>query len=895
MRRAWVLALLFLLCGVSSQAAYIISASPGAFDFGNVVVGNSVSHTFTITNISTDGSDSDITVSASASGAGFSVGAVSPTTVSFPAGPSSMSSATFTVTFTPTIAAAFSTIVTVMGSAQGGEVTTNSPTISLSGTGIPAFTVTPSSLTLPNALLGCSVSQPFTIQPNEPLNFTLSTSPPSAPLALSQTSFSASSATNVTATYTPAAAGVAMGLFVNLNALTGKGQPVQPQTLPVAATGVDVVPSPATLDFGSVSAGATSPAKTVTLTLNPAVSTVYQLSAKSSSTAFAVAVSTAGVAQITFTPAAQGSASGTITFTVTDPANTSCLGLTKTVQVTGTGVAPTLTLSPTSLDFGAVQTGTTSAPKTVTLTDSSSVAFTGTVSSSNPMFAISPASFSVGALASQTSFNVTFAPTATGPQTATITFSLSGSGAVTAAFTTTLTLSATGQGQAPPAITVSPATIDFGNVNVGSSATNTVVVSNTGGAPANVTGSTASPFSLSTGSFTVNAGGTQSVTITFTPGSAGPFQGTATFTLGSNTQTVTLKGTGVPAPAPSLTFTFGAGQANTPITPGGTIQIPDTLAGATSGPVQFQITNSGNAAGTITSISVSGAAFKLSGQPSLPATVPPGGSVTVTIAFAPNAPGAATGTLSINGQAFNLTGNGLRISGVAISGPSQLLPAQQVCVGVTLAQAYSVAISGQLTVSISLNAIGGPDAAMQFATNGTTVPFNIAANGTTATFANGGQCVNQIALQTGTVAGTINLSATFNVAGADVTPQPAPALALPAIPRAAPVIQSVTATKSGNTITAVIVLYATSREVNTVAFQFTAASGANLQTTSASVDVGSLFTTYFNDATRSGSSGGMARLTVPLNVTGDPNAVASLSVTAANGNGVSPSASTNVQ
>jgi len=876
-KRACLLSILLLWCGANLRAAYRFNVSPGSLNFGNVIAGNTLAQTFTITNTSTDASNTPISFTAAVSGTGFSVGPISPSSV--PPG----STATFTVTFAPASTTGYTGTLTVRGTTGNAQADPSPQTINLSGAGIGPFAVSPTSLSFGNILLGCSVSQNFTIQPGEPLSFTLSTTPVNGPFSVNPSSLTNTGGpTTVAATFTPTAAGSVSGGAVTVVASNGQNQQIASQSVPLTATAVDVAPSPATLDFGPVPVGSTSAPKTVTLNTNPAGVTGYQFSAKSSSPAFAVSpVSSSGAAQVTFTPSAQGTASGTITFTITDPARATC-PLTRTVQVTGAGGTATVTLNPTSLDFGSVTTGTTSAPKSVVLTNNSATPFTGTVSSSNPLFAVSPASFPLSGSASQT-FNVAFAPSATGAQTGTITFNLT-SGAGAGAVTTSVALTATGQGQAPASLSVSPALIDFGNVATGSSANSTVVVSNTGGTAANVTGSTASPFSLSTSSFTVAARGTQNVTVTFTPASAGPFQGTATFTSGGSTQSVTLKGTGLPPPTATLAYSFGSGQGNTPIPAGGTIRFPDTAPGSPSGAIQFQITNSGTAPATISSITSSSAAFAVT-APSLPVTVPPGGNIGLSIVFTPASPGPATATLSINGQTFNLTGNGASASAVTITGTGAASPAQQPTVGVTLAEAYSVAASGQLTLTFSPNAAGAPDdPSIQFVSGGRSAAFTVPANSRTATFAGG---ATQIALQTGTVAGTITLSATLTASGVNVTPSPAPTGVL-TIPPSAPVIQMVTASKSGNTITVVVIAFATSREVTRAAIQLNAASGANLQTTSLSADVGSLFTSWFNSAASS-TFGGMFKLTIPLTVTGDPNAIASVSVALSNANGTSPS------
>src|SRR5207245_1630603 len=75
---------------------------------------------------------------------------------------------------------------------------------------------------------------------------------------------------------------------------------------------------------------------------------------------------------VTFTPAATGTRGATLT--VTDNASNSP----QTSSVSGAGVAPTATLSPTSLSFSRQNVNTTSASKTVMLTNTGSAPLTVT-------------------------------------------------------------------------------------------------------------------------------------------------------------------------------------------------------------------------------------------------------------------------------------------------------------------------------------------------------------------------------------------------------------------------------------------------------------------------------------------------------------------------------------
>ena len=229
----------------------------------------------------------------------------------------------------------------------------------------------------------------------------------------------------------------------------------------------------------------------------------------------------------------------------------------------------------------------------------------------------------------------------------------------------------------------------------------------------------------------------------------------------------------------------------------------------------------------------------------------------------------------------------ITISGLpATSGPTSQFPLQ-----VTLGAAYSTDITGQLTIGFQANT-GLGDSTIQFSTGGKTANFTITAGTTSATFVDAKNIpVSQLQIQTGTVAGTISVSlSNVNAAGVDITPSPAPSVTTQ-IATASPVIVPngvlVTLNGSGGCPSGQICIqvtgYSTAREVTQAVYTFSAASGQTLQPSAASitVDVSSLFTTWFGSST----IGSQFILNQPFTVQGDPTAVIPLSVTLANRQG----------
>ena len=218
---------------------------------------------------------------------------------------------------------------------------------------------------------------------------------------------------------------------------------------------------------------------------------------------------------------------------------------------------------------------------------------------------------------------------------------------------------------------------------------------------------------------------------------------------------------------------------------------------------------------------------------------------------------------------FSLTVGLPALPAVTISGlPATANPAQQYTLQIALASPYSAAITGQAILSFSPQS-GAGDSTIVFASGGTTANFTIAA-GTVA-------AVSQVplAIQTGTAAGTINISLRFQAGGVDITPASAPS-ASTTIGTAAPVITGTQVTRTSNSITISVTGYSSTLEVTQAVFAFTAASGQSLQTaaTSMTLDVSNLFGKFLATSTM----GGQFVYTQPFTVQGDPTAVIPVSV-----------------
>ncbi len=135
--------------------------------------------------------------------------------------------------------------------------------------------------------------------------------------------------------------------------------------------------------------------------------------------------------------------------------------------------------------------------------------------------------------------------------------SAKGSSTTTTASETITTNTTNSSSVAPAALSASPASVNFGNVSVGSSSNQSLTITNTGGTAATISQASASGTGFSLGGValpaTLNPGTSATFTATFAPGATGSASGSASFTSAqlSSAYSVSMSGTGV-AVAPSI-------------------------------------------------------------------------------------------------------------------------------------------------------------------------------------------------------------------------------------------------------------------------------------------------------------------------------------------------------
>jgi|SRR5882672_848676 len=172
------------------------------------------------------------------------------------------------------------------------------------------------------------------------------------------------------------------------------------------------------LSFGNQVINTTSAAKSVTVANTG--SATLDISSIMASANFAISSNTCGATlatgakckvSITFTPTKPGKQSGTLTFADNAPNSP------QTVALLGTGVVPAA-LTPAKATYAAQTVGTTSPPKTFTLTNNQNVTLTDIGISTAGDFAVSATTCTTSlAVKGTCTISVTFTPTAAGKRT----------------------------------------------------------------------------------------------------------------------------------------------------------------------------------------------------------------------------------------------------------------------------------------------------------------------------------------------------------------------------------------------------------------------------------------------------------------------------------------------
>ncbi len=398
-----------------------------------------------------------------------------------------------------------------------------------------------------------------------------------------------------------------------------------------------------------------------------------------------------------------------------------------------------ITTNPASLTFANQAAGTTSAVKSVTLTNTGSSSASLSISSSGDFAQTNTCNGSLSAGSSCT-VSVKFTPTNVGTINGAVTV-------IDNAPNSPQIVSLSGSGVVP--LTLSPTSLAFGNIAVGStSPAKTATVTNNEKTALNFTfaasgnyaavGSGTAPCSSS-----LAAGASCTLSVTFTPTANGSINGAVTVSDSTivRQQEVALSGTGTGGSTAPLKFnpaslTF-ASQAFKTASPAQTVTVTNTSASSVT---ISGIAGSGNytAAGTGTTPCKAGTVLAKNA------------TCTMNVTFTPTYLGTIKGTItvsdnaSVNQQILNVTGSA--VLPVTFSPVSLTFAAQSV--GTTSAP-QTITLTNNLSTTLSKIAISASG------------DFALATNTCASTLATHAQCTVSVAFtpsQTGSIKGAVTLT-----------------------------------------------------------------------------------------------------------------------------------------
>ena len=361
--------------------------------------------------------------------------------------------------------------------------------------------------------------------------------------------------------------------------------------------------------------------------------------------------------------------------------------------VTALGLGQAVSLSPTSLSFGAVQAGNTSQPQVVTLTNTGSatlsislINFTGNAPQDYKQTNTCGTSVNAG---SQCTISVSFKPTRTGVRNANLSITDN-------AANSPQTVPVTGIGQSSP-IAFTPQTLTFPNQLVGSaSASQTITVTYIGSTPLvisslGLSGQNASDFSqTNTCGSGLQPNTSCTITVTFTPSAA--FSRASVIVMQDNAQgnthLVGVQGNGVSGGVASLSPS--------------TLTFAKTTEYSTSAAQTTTLSNTGTASLAIASISATG---DYSQTNNCPASLAAGSNCTINVTFRPTYSGARPGWITVNLTdpaslaTVALTGSGALFANVAVTPKAASITTSQTI-------AYTATVAGVQSTNVTWSVDG---------------------------------------------------------------------------------------------------------------------------------------------------------------------------------------------
>jgi hypothetical protein len=297
--------------------------------------------------------------------------------------------------------------------------------------------------------------------------------------------------------------------------------------------------------------------------------------------------------------------------------------------------ASTLTASPSAMAFSAVAGGAAPALQSLTIGNSPASAVPFTVTADQAWMTLSAAS---GTTSSAIQVGANISGLAAGNYTGHVI--TTAAGVTNSPMSVTVTLAVTAA--QTNLLSVSPTSVAFGNINLANNNTKTVTLTNSGTgsvtiAQINVVGVGLSVNGVAT-PMTLTAGQTTVLSIVYSPTILGVVSGSiSVVSNATNSPAVILAtGTGVQPQLTASPASLGFGN----------------VAVGSSGTQTITLSNTGNAAATVSQAVVSGTGYTMSGL-TTPMTLAAGASTSFSVQFAPTSAGSDSGSVTVTSNTPN--------------------------------------------------------------------------------------------------------------------------------------------------------------------------------------------------------------------------------------------------
>jgi len=498
--------------------------------------------------------------------------------------------------------------------------------------------------------------------------------------------------------------------------------------------------TPASLTFSSTTVGQTSAALSATLAntgsaalnissiaLGGAAAGDYAVSGGSCSAGAALAAGANCALVVSFKPVAAGARAATLTI------GHNAAGGASTLALSGTGSAvaqPTIALSPTSINFGALVVNAPSTPQAITVSNSGQAALSFT---SIALGGANSGFFTLGGSCSTAvplpaggscALTVQAQPTAAGAFSGNIVLASNASNGSAA-----IGLSGSGAAAAP-ALAANPSVLAFGTQTVGNAAvTQNVTLTNSGNvalAINSIAASGAAGVTASAGTCgaSLAIGASCVVPVSFAPAAAGSVAATLLVRSNAPDLQVAITGAGTTAAV-----------AKPVLSDSSPLLFADTQLGKTSALRSTVLRNDGSAALKITTLLLGGSNpgdFVLGGSCAVNGSLSPAASCTIDSSFKPTAAGARSaglvlvtdGGVQLN---LNLSGNGAAVpAGAALTVSPQSFDFGAVTVGGTApTKRFTLTNTGSAALNLASATFTGPFSAVTDSTSCAAAPFTL--------------------------------------------------------------------------------------------------------------------------------------------------------------------------